>query len=597
MVNVTKENFIEVCADTRPIITECHRVVTYLTIIDEFLYVCQESNDLLNNLPTAAFVAIDEEMTGISVSKGRPSKDQTPADRWSELKQAPERYNIIQLGVALFHPKSVSATVAKKSSNTRRGYSDVAPVSGCPSDTEMPHYTVRRYNFYMFPDEHEDREIVMSPSAVAFLNGHNMSFDTWTKHGIPFATATKGSEYLQTYLTKELEDRNPSTSQPTVQNLVKRRVELRRNEDIEFIAHAMASLREWLDSDVQNQLLDDDGEVASEGFSFLMPTCNSFLRRALYENIQAEYPALELESAGRQQIRVWRLNDEERIVRQNRLRRERWEGLILRNLGLWRVFEAIHVVCSGQRLDRTNLYFATNYEQVNWDNVSSSIDNPNTSPSQRMVPLVVHNGFMDICFLLSHFYSNKLPEDYQECKNLLSNYFPIIYDTKVISTECKCWANNDDQNSQNTNLASLFSSLVRDTNNNRTDGQKPLYSDQLEIIPAVSSVRGRVLVPDQEHEAAYDAYMTGAVFLGLCTMIGQNFQASTNFLDVLSERGSLEARIHYARNKLYQMSLYTMDLEERQPYRDPMSRGMLPESTYRVSGFDKAVSTRGMYNT
>jgi len=41
--------------------------------------------------------------------------------------------------------------------------------------------------------------------------------------------------------------------------------------------------------------------------------------------------------------------------------------------------------------------------------------------------------------------------------------------------------------------------------------------------------------------------------------------------------------------------MYTMDLEESMPNRDPMSRGMLPETTYRVAGIDKAVSTRGTF--
>ena len=60
-----------------------------------FLYCGQQSNDLLRHLPTAAFIAIDEEMTGISVPPGvqgqpsvRPPKDATPARCYdSHLKQ------------------------------------------------------------------------------------------------------------------------------------------------------------------------------------------------------------------------------------------------------------------------------------------------------------------------------------------------------------------------------------------------------------------------------------------------------------------------------------------------------------------------------
>ena len=74
MVNVTKANFVA------------------------------ESNDLLSRLPTAAFVAIDEEMTGITLPhSSRPPKDHTPSQRYQHLKAVPETYSIIQLGVCLFH--------------------------------------------------------------------------------------------------------------------------------------------------------------------------------------------------------------------------------------------------------------------------------------------------------------------------------------------------------------------------------------------------------------------------------------------------------------------------------------------------------------
>lgn len=43
-------------------------------------------------------------MTGISLpGSGRPSKDDTPSQRYESIKTVPERYSIIQLGLALFH--------------------------------------------------------------------------------------------------------------------------------------------------------------------------------------------------------------------------------------------------------------------------------------------------------------------------------------------------------------------------------------------------------------------------------------------------------------------------------------------------------------
>ena len=86
----------------------------------------------------------------------------------------------------------------------------------------------------------------------------------------------------------------------------------------------MASLREWLDSAIRPRpragpTNADEDEVAErerkekeEGKSLLLPPCNAFLRRALYESIGEEYPSLILEKADGNRIRVLRLNDEEK---------------------------------------------------------------------------------------------------------------------------------------------------------------------------------------------------------------------------------------------------------------------------------------------
>jgi len=64
----------------------------------------EKSQDLIDRLPTAAYAAIDLEMTGITIpGTGRPTRDDTPQDRYPKLRPVPERYSIIQVGVALFH--------------------------------------------------------------------------------------------------------------------------------------------------------------------------------------------------------------------------------------------------------------------------------------------------------------------------------------------------------------------------------------------------------------------------------------------------------------------------------------------------------------
>lgn len=593
MVNVTKANFVE------------------------------QSNDLLRHLPTAAFVAIDEEMTGISIpGTGRPPKEQAPFQRYPVLKKVPERYAIIQLGICLFHPvvKETPATATDENAASA-DTSSTSSSSPTPSTTTTsPEWQVRRYNFYMFPgadasyNSTTTREVVLNPSAVAFLNQHNMSFDLWSKQGIPFATESEADSKLEKYVQKEQERLRKAAEaeghEPTVQDTTRSsKVNLRRRDDLEFFSRGMGSLRDWLDSPTVTvdsvpvptvtavpptaavvPTEPPTAVVPTDGSSFLLPPCNSFLRRAFYESIEQQYPSLILESAGPaypNQIRVLRLNNDEKKAREERLQHEGWEDVIVNKIGMWRIFSALSAVCRGEELPRNAMTFAESYDKVDWDYQAY-----NKEPTLRKIPLIVHNGFMDICFLLTHFHSHKLPESYVDLKALIRQYFPVVYDTKVVATECSTPWNND-----NTNLSNLYQKAVQ---------ENPCLP-KISVVDAIgANDPGN---QDQEHEAAYDAYMTGAIYIGLCkyiknrhpdttgTTLPSTSDSSSNSSVVgnLSHLGAADddeqIRSHYGRNKLYQMSMFTMDLETPTSG-DPLSRGMLPDCTFRIADIDPSVSTR-----
>ena len=121
------------------------------------------------------------------------------------------------------------------------------------------------------------------------------------------------------------------SKEKTVQDPMKWKVELTKTEDINFHARAMASLREWIDN------------VTSGTTSFLLPACNGFLRRALYESIKLEYPALITKNGGptnKDQIRVLRLSLEEKREHEWLLKKEASERMVM-EVGFWRVFKAI----------------------------------------------------------------------------------------------------------------------------------------------------------------------------------------------------------------------------------------------------------------
>jgi poly(A)-specific ribonuclease len=401
----------------------------------------------------------------------------------------------------------------------------------------------------------------MDASSIEFLNQHGMDFNKWTREGVPYVTVDVANALESKYETqqqKELQgEKNNTSSNSMWRDPTRRRITLTKESDVQFHARAMASLREWIDRSIQGSP------------SMLLPACNRFLRRALYETIELEYPALILENAGseyRDQIRVWRLSEEEKVQRKERLAREAWETLVM-NVGFTRVFLALSNANTGLKQVNSTI-LASSVEQVD---VSAKVE---FEPMGRRVPIICHNGLMDILFLMTHFVSHKLPEKYQDAKAMIHETFPLVYDTKILATECSDQRTVGD----NTVLGTLFDRFVM-------NDLEFLMDRNFEVVNASGTD------PDQKHEASYDAFMTGAVFVALARRIQEEEGLlAISLCDIFSSDYNLITKDLFGRNKLFLMlTLYTIDLENATE--DPLRRGLSPTSTYRVSGIDPAITT------
>ncbi|KAL3944266.1 MAG: hypothetical protein SGBAC_001660 [Bacillariaceae sp.] len=529
--------------------TDNDHVVSSITDVTKENFI-EQSNDLIQRISGAAWIAVDEEMTGINLpGTSRPNKSDTPAVRYPVLKKVSERYSIIQLGICLFEEAGITET---------------------PDGGERMSFHVRRYKFTLFPpaDNRMAREVTFNPSSIQFLAQNNMSFDHMVKSGIPYVTKGDAERLMDKYYQKQTEEASAENKPPPTP---RSRVQLTHPEDRNFHARSMAGLREWLDAGIQ---YDDQAENAPpEGVSMLLPPCNSFLRRALYESIEAEYSNLVVETHN-SQIRVLRLNAEERKRRKARLEREGWENILQQKLGVYRVFLALSKACNGTNAS----------SQAEHMMLASSVDealatfepkNP-AEGSGRSVPLVVHNGLQDLLFLLTHFHNADLPDSWSDCKQLIHTYFPVIYDTKCMASE---YGSRDNRRTP-THLSAVYEqTLASHPQWNRTFQNGDDGDEQ------------------QAHDAGWDAYMTGAAFCGLSYTIHDFLQ----FPPVQSCRSQFklwntdpkdEAFANmYGRNNLhFHLSPYTINLES--PGSDPMGNGMSVESTYCVAGIDPSISTR-----
>ena len=156
------------------------------------------------------------------------------------------------------------------------------------------------------------------------------------------------------FVKKQREIRDWSPAPPTSPtSSTRRKVVLTREEDRRFHAQTMAQVREWLDAPISHRRQSNATYPPEEGASILLPECNSFLRRSLYEAISHEYPYLITETEhGR--IRAWRLTPDELKLRSKRLLIEGFKDLIQEKVGAYRIFLALSKAARGDgKLSKT----------------------------------------------------------------------------------------------------------------------------------------------------------------------------------------------------------------------------------------------------
>ncbi|SAL96564.1 hypothetical protein [Absidia glauca] len=114
-------------------------------------------------------------------------------------------------------------------------------------------------------------------------------------------------------------------------------------------------------------------------------------------------------------------------------------------------------------------------------------------------PVVIHNGLYDICHTVDQFWHN-LPETVRDFKELVTSMWKNVVDTKYMAEFHPIL-----RTCFNTSvLGSLYNTVEEELKNG---GHIIRMGDGFDRYSADGS-------PDSSHEAGYDAYMTGVIYLG-----------------------------------------------------------------------------------
>ena len=267
------------------------------------------ANELESLLPSAEFVAVDEEMTGIVLDRTtQPNPGDTTESRYQKMKCVVKHFNLMQVGICTFHRSADGGLVA------------------------------RPFNFYVLADpKSAHARLTMDVSTVEFHRANGMDWTKWLNASVPFMSSLE----LAAQVAKVDEDLSAHEAKP--------RVELSREADKEFVATAMAGVAAWRAALIEKEEAGDAAEAEGAGETgaaeYVLPECNGFLRRALHERLE-DFGDLVGESrpiapdAFKKQLHVMRLTPAQRAARVAERRQAKIDDLHAR-AGFLRVFRML----------------------------------------------------------------------------------------------------------------------------------------------------------------------------------------------------------------------------------------------------------------
>ena len=420
--------------------------------------------DILTDISEAHFVAFDLELSGVPSKQfgGNTKGKQSLQERYLEIKQAAERYQILQIGIT------------------------------CVSqDVENGRYVLKPYNFELSPLIEErgldiERIFSFQSGACDFLLNHGFDLSVPFNHGVPYLSRAESKEARQKHAK-----RNDKSAIAEIQ------IKPTEIESLAFLARVRREINEWLTSrkletmgyvNIGKQGADDVIKDTSEPPEEL----SRFEKRLVHQLVRAEYPDLVTISK-RACIQIVRF-DKEREDQIAQDRKKELEERINRQKGFRWVIEALH----GSDISRIPLKECAKNpvtgEQmfVDMDDMKAQLHRAAAFMRGNPRMMVGHNCFLDLVYIYRHFIGD-LPDSVEEFQQKLHNVWPNIVDTKYMSTH----------NCGDINPVSSLQQIAHQLSEHKeptleVDEQHHKYND----VQAL-------------HEAGYDSFLTAQIAVRL----------------------------------------------------------------------------------
>ena len=436
----------------------------------------------------AKFVSFDCEMTGLNIDiKTEPTKYDTQEYRYQKVRIGVEKFDLIQLGLTFF--------IENKKINSE--------------NKEEEYYIERSFTFYLFKNPqnkyyHYDKnknlffsESLSHPASIKFLSQNNFDFNKLISKGIPY-TKLSYIEKIKNYLIEEkniIKNCNFFLSKENEKNLVENIIKLTEflfNEKIEK------------GKKKPNLILQFNKEVTKKfflGYNFknVLMTDNFSIQNIKGDNCV--------------EVKMTK-NADNNFFNMNYKSLDDFKNSIRNNPKM--IYELKYDL--NNKINKNDEFMSLweNEEKAKEDVIEKQIQeelgftNYIKYLSSKSIPIIGHNIYFDLMFIYDKFISD-LPSDFYSFKSSLHKYFPIIYDTKYISS---CETTYESK----TNLEILHKTIA-----------KKKYDMYVKFEQDIEN--GFCKEMNDLHDAGYDSKITGECFVLMNKALENNYVVNNPEID------------------------------------------------------------------
>ena len=421
-----------------------------------------------NSCDTAKFVSFDCEMTGLNCHiKNEPTKYDTQEYRYYKVKQGVEKFNLIQLGLTFFIEKQ--------------------------KENKEQYYLERSFTFYLFKTPkmkyfNNDKnisifnlEFLSHPNSLKFLAQNNFDFNILISKGIHYNKLSYVDK-IKNHLFNEkniIDNCTLFLSKENEKDLIDNIIKL-----TEFLI--LTKLEKGQKKPVLSLKFN-----SKQSMNFLLG-CN-FKQILFFDNFN-----------------IQKSKNEENLV----------EVKITKNAEIENFEKNYKSLDNFKEILKSNpkMIYELRYNKINNDNsdneyyINKVIEEELGFAKcikylcEKKIPIIGHNIYFDTMFIYDKLIGD-LPDDFYTFKTEIHKYFPIIYDTKSISSQLKKYEKTSLDSLRRTinkNKYDTYVSFIQDIENGFTFYQNSQNNEKL-------------------HDAGYDSKITGECFILMNKALENNY--------------------------------------------------------------------------